>query len=67
MYYINKGLLLLSLCLITYFFILTGPVFSPKYIFPIISILIIAESIALKTLLERFLFIFQRKKNSINY
>ena len=37
-----------------YFIAITGPVFSPKYIHPILPFLIIAESIALARLLTFF-------------
>ena len=45
-----------------YFIAITGPVFSPKYIHPILPFLIVAESIALARLLDFFFKLFKHTK-----
>ena len=45
-----------------YFIAVTGPVFSPKYVHPILPFLIITETIALSKLLELFFKLFKHTK-----
>ncbi len=47
-----------------YFIVVTGPVFSPKYIHPIMPYLIVLEVIALKRLFELFVKLFVHAKHN---
>ena len=65
-YFIRENIIesILSLLIIIYFSLITGPVISPKYCMPFIPIIIYYQSIAMEKL---FFFIYHRNNSQNNY